>query len=243
MAVGQKRLLRLFNGDFSLPVTNFDISMKNVHQLPYVMQKKEIIVRWWTGQIWKETHIVPFAYIIRFHTFTEKQNISLSQGVWKTKVREYVWRCFQTVQCVLLIIEILRVNCYVTFPGVGGVWGCEQSVPIEHQWQTKEAIASEPVSLSSLQKHGLVVLTRFPLRPKQPNQREVLPQRETSECRSRSWVSSTSWDQAAGKAECVTCGARGSGWPLKWSSDYIYGAPSFHEGRATSQILCCQWPL
>lgn len=64
-----------------------------------------------------------------------------------------------------------------------GLGGCGDAnnllVPIEHQRQTKEAIASEPVSLPSLQKHGLVVLTRFPLRPKQPNQREVLPQRES----------------------------------------------------------------
>lgn len=41
MGVGQKRLLHLFNWDFSLPVTNFDILMKNVHQLSYAMQKKK----------------------------------------------------------------------------------------------------------------------------------------------------------------------------------------------------------
>lgn len=190
-------------------------------------------------------HIVPFAYVIRFHTFTEEQNISLSQGVWKTKVREYVWRCFQTVQCVLLIIEILRVNCYVTFPGAGGCGDANNLfVPIEHQRQTKEAIASEPVSLSSLQKHGLVVLTRFPLRPKQPKQWEVLPQRETSECCSRSWVTSTSWDNSSWKGRVCHLWSQGKWlacqvklWLHLWGSLLPWGKIKQSDSMLSMAIL------
>lgn len=65
-------------------------------------------------------YFVPFAYMVRFNTFTENKTFLLSQEVWKTKVSECVWHYFQTVQCVLLVIEILRVNCYMTFPGAGG---------------------------------------------------------------------------------------------------------------------------